>query len=444
MTQSSDANPTTQYAVGEHPALPPPFKTRGVMLWMKENLFSSPTNIVLSLLSIYFLYKVMPGVLQWALFDASFTGANRKECLANGSGACWAFIVERWRLFTYGFYPQVERWRVNLAFVILVVVTVALLWENCPLRKPLIALAAVFPFVGAFLLVGGNGVTLLVALACIALVLFLLYKGLASPLLFVIGLITAVALKYVFFGLTIPFLSSAPALPSLVDLSQFTQLSLPRVSTDLFGGFMLTLIIGVTGIAFSLPIGILLALGRQSNLPIIKYACVLFIEFIRGVPLITLLFVASTMLSYFLPPGTTFNLLVRVLIMVTLFASAYMAEVVRGGLQAVHTGQREAADALGLKYWPSMRLIVLPQALKISIPSIVNTFIGLYKDSVLVIVIGLLDPLGIGRASLADTKWNGLNNEVYLFVALFFFVSCFAMARYSLYLENKLHTGHKR
>jgi len=150
------------------------------------------------------------------------------------------------------------------------------------------------------------------------------------------------------------------------------------------------------------------------------------------------------MLSYFLPPGTNFNLLLRVLIMVTLFASAYMAEVIRGGLQAVPKGQVEAADAMGLKYWQSMRLIVLPQALKISIPGIVNTFIGLYKDSTLVIVIGLLDPLGIGQASLADTKWQGLSTEVYLFVALFFFVSCFFMARYSLYLENKLHTGHKR
>ena len=188
----------------------------------------------------------------------------------------------------------------------------------------------------------------------------------------------------------------------------------------------------------------MLALGRQSNLPIIKYACVGFIEFIRGVPLITLLFVASTMLSYFLPPGTNFNLLLRVLIMVTLFASAYMAEVIRGGLQALPKGQIEAADGMGLKYWQSMRLIVLPQALKISIPGIVNTFIGLYKDSTLVIVIGLLDPLGIGQASLADTKWQGLSNEVYLFVALFFFVSCFAMARYSLYLERKLDTGHKR
>ena len=217
---------------------------------------------------------------------------------------------------------------------------------------------------------------------------------------------------------------------------------LESVPTDKFGGFLLTLVIGVTGIVGSLPIGIALALGRQSHMPAMRIICVGFIEFIRGVPLITLLFVASTMLNYFLPPGTTFDLLMRVLIMVTLFSSAYIAEVIRGGLQAIPNGQIEAADAMGLKYWPSMRLIILPQALKISIPGIVNSFIGLYKDTTLVIIIGLFDPLGMGRASLADTKWQGLSTEIYVFVALFFFVSCFSMARYSLYLEKKLHTGH--
>ena len=183
-------------------------------------------------------------------------------------------------------------------------------------------------------------------------------------------------------------------------------------------------------------------LGRQSELPVLRILCVLFIEFIRGVPLITLLFVASTMLAYFLPPGTTFDILLRVLIMVTLFASAYMAEVIRGGLQAISRGQHEAGDSLGLTYWQANRLIVLPQALKISIPGIVNTFIGLYKDTTLVLIIGMMDILGLGDASLQDAKWAGLANEIYLFVALYFFVSCFSMSRYSLYLEKKLPTGH--
>jgi general L-amino acid transport system permease protein len=217
---------------------------------------------------------------------------------------------------------------------------------------------------------------------------------------------------------------------------------LETVDTDQFGGIMLTLIIGVTGISFSLPIGVALALGRQSNMPVLRILCVLFIEFIRGVPLITLLFVASTMLNYFLPPGTVYALLVRVLIMVTLFASAYMAEVIRGGLQGISKGQHEAGDSLGLTYWQAHRLIILPQAMKISIPGIVSTFIGLYKDTTLVLIIGMMDILGLGNASLADAKWAGLANEVYIFVALYFFISCFSMSRYSLYLEKKLHTGH--
>lgn len=221
-------------------------------------------------------------------------------------------------------------------------------------------------------------------------------------------------------------------------------LGLEPVETTKIGGFVLNVIIGVTGIGASLPLGILLALGRRSHMPIVRTLSVMFIEFIRGVPLITLLFIASTMLNYFLPPGTTFDLILRVLIMVTLFASAYIAEVVRGGLQAIPKGQIEAADAMGLRYWQSMRLVVLPQALKISIPGIVNTFVGLFKDTTLVVIIGLTDVLGVGRASLSDAKWVGLAWEVYVFIAILFFICCFSMARYSIYLEKKLHTGHKR
>jgi len=184
-------------------------------------------------------------------------------------------------------------------------------------------------------------------------------------------------------------------------------------------------------------------LGRASDKPVFRTTCTLFIEFIRGVPLITLLFVASTMLNYFLPPGTTFDLLARVLIMVTLFSAAYIAEVVRGGLQAIPKGQYEAAVASGLGYWQMMRLVILPQALKISIPGIVNTFIGLFKDTTLVVIIGLLDPLGIGSAALSDSTWQGLSTEVYVFIAIFFFICCFSMSRYSLYLERKLERGHR-
>lgn len=175
----------------------------------------------------------------------------------------------------------------------------------------------------------------------------------------------------------------------------------------------------------------------------IKSVCVVVIEFIRGVPLITLLFTASLLLNYFLPPGTTFDLILRVIIMVTLFASAYMAEVIRGGLAALPKGQYEAADALGLNYWKAQRLIIMPQALKISIPGIVNTFIGLFKDTTLVVFIGLLDPIGLSNAIRADTNWNGIYWELFIFIAALFFIFCFGMSRYSMYLERKLKTDHK-
>ena len=219
---------------------------------------------------------------------------------------------------------------------------------------------------------------------------------------------------------------------------------LEEVNTKLFGGIMLALVVGITGIVFSLPLGIVLALARRSDMIFISVLATAFIEFIRGVPLITLLFIASTMLNYFFPPGTNFDLLVRVLIMVTLFSAGYIAEVVRGGLQSLPKGQQEAADALGFGYWQCTYLIILPQALKVSIPGLVNTFIGLFKDTTLVSIIGMLDPIGIGRAALSDSSWRGLSNEVYIFVAIFFFVCCFAMSRYSMYLERKLHTGHKK
>ena len=376
-THNPDMTPGLEnaYEPGEHPSWPAPSSVKGPIHWVRTNLFGSVTNTLLTLLTFYLIYKIVPPLIDWLFIDAAYTGESRKDCEAQAAGACWAFIGSRLQLFIYGFYPEPERWRVNLSAILLVVALVPVLFDQVPQRGKWLIYTACFPVIAGVLLVGG------------------------------------------IFGLE-------------------------HVATDQFGGLMLNVIIGVTGISFSLPIGICLALGRQSHLPIIRVLCVSFIEFIRGVPLITLLFVAAVMLSYFVPPGTNFDLLVRMLIMVTLFASGYMAEVIRGGLQAIPKGQYEAADAMRLKYWQAMRLIILPQALKISIPGIVNTFIALYKDTTLVIVIGRLDILGIGRSSLADSAWNGLSTEVYVFVAIFFFVSCFLMSRYSLYLEKKLHTGH--
>jgi len=374
---TANASGGETYAPGTHPDLPSPVRTQGPIFWVHQNLLSSPLNIALTVFGFAFLFYTVPPFLDWALFDSAFTGGSRKDCEAIASGACWAFIQERLPLLVYGFYPEPERWRIDLTFGLLLLTLYFVLFDRAPYRKYGLWFACIFPFLAGWLLVGDGSV-------------------------------------------------------------------LETVTTDQFGGIMLTLVIGITGIGFSLPLGILLALGRYSDLPVVRLLCICFIEFIRGVPLITILFVASTMLNYFLPPGTQFDLLLRVLIMVTLFSSAYIAEVIRGGLQAIPKGQFEAADSLGLKYWGVMRLVILPQALKISIPGIVNQFIELFKDTTLVIVIGLLDPLGIGRASLADIKWGGLAAEVYVFIAVFFFICCFGMSRYSLYLEKKLHTGHKR
>ena len=361
----------------ELPQLPPPAATTGIIGWARENLFSGVFNTVLTLISIALIVAIIPGIIDWAFINAVWVASSLQECREiNSAGACWAVITERFDQFIYGFYPTELRWRVNLAFILMLVAFGPVLFDQFPMRAKALWFTAAYPIIAYLLLWGGLG--------------------------------------------------------------------LEPVASDRFGGFLLTLIIGVTGISASLPIGILLALGRQSKLIFIKAICIGFIEFIRGVPLITLLFVASTLLNYFLPPGTTFDIILRVLIMVTLFASAYMAEVIRGGLAALPRGQYEAGDAMGLTYWQSMRLIILPQALKISIPSIVNVFIGLFKDTTLVSVIGLLDPLGIVTPIRADQAWNGIVVELYGFVAIFFFICCFAMSRYSMYLERKLAAGERR
>ena len=216
------------------------------------------------------------------------------------------------------------------------------------------------------------------------------------------------------------------------------------VATEKWGGIMLTLVLSFVGIVAALPFGILLALGRQSKMPVIRGICIGFIELWRGVPLISVLFMASVMLPLFLPEGVNFNKLLRAMIGIVMFQSAYMAEVVRGGLQAIPRGQYEAGASLGLGYWRSMGLIILPQALKLVIPGIVNTFIALLKDTTLVLIIGLLDILASVQASIIDPAWSDVATEGYVFAAFVFWVFCFGMSRYSMTLEHKLDTGHKR
>ena len=357
------------------PQAPPPLSTSGIIGWLRQNLFSSPLNAVLTILSFYLLYTVLPPLIDWVFLTSVWTGDSNQDCKGI-EGACWAIIPNRFGQFIYGFYPEAERWRVNLTFVLFCLNLLPILSDRIPGRAfAAVFIVAIFPIIGYVLMYGAFG--------------------------------------------------------------------LPIVPTNQWGGLMLTLVLASVAILFSLPLGILLALGRRSEMPVIRTICIAFIELWRAVPLITVLFMASFMLPLFAPEGVSFNELMRALIGFTMFSSAYMAEVVRGGLQALPKGQNEAAQALGLNYWQSMRLIILPQALKIVIPGIVNTFIGLFKDTSLVSIIGLFDLLLVAKSSVTDAKWLGLEHEAYAFVAVIYFVFCFSMSRYSLWLERKLDTGHR-
>ncbi len=432
--------PVAFVAERQIPPSPPPVRTGGVLGWARDNLFSSIFNTVATLLSVAFVAYILVSVVPWLILDSVWNASSLQGCRAVDDGACFAVINERFLQFVFGFYPDDLRWRPVATFVLLFVAIWPALFSSAP--RKLLIFTALYPVLAYWLIWGGSfwepvGAVAGPAIgwACVHFLPLLargrLDEGIASLAAVGTGILATVL--WWLFGVTV--FDDA--------LSAVLAIGLEPVESARLGGFLLSTIIGVSGIAGSLPIGIVLALGRRSNLILIKACCVGFIEFIRGVPLITLLFVAWLLLSYFLPPGTEFDLILRVVIMVTAFASAYMAEVIRGGLAALPAGQYEAADSLGLDYWKSMRLIILPQALKVSIPGIVNTFIGLFKDTTLVIIIGLLDPVGLLQPIRADQNWNGIVWELYGFIALFFFIFCFAMSRYSMYLERNLDVGHR-
>jgi general L-amino acid transport system permease protein len=370
------------------PSLRPPVSERlGALGWIRRNLFNSPLNSLLTVLIAWLLWTSLVPLVQWAVVNAVWSADGKQACeaafqAAGGAeparGACWALLRARFGQYVYGLYPIEERWRIDLAMVIL--------------------LAAMVPL---FLRLAFN------------------------KLLYAIGLI----LVY-------------PVVAYVLFLGGTLGLSL--VETSKWGGLFLTLVIAGVGITASLPLGILLALGRRSQLPVIKSLSVAFIELVRGVPLVTVLFMASVMLPLFLPEGVTFDKLLRALVGVSLFSAAYMAEVVRGGLQAIPKGQYEAAAAVGLGYWKMMGLIVLPQALRLVIPGIVNTFIGLFKDTSLVLIVGLYDLLGMAQLIVKDPAWLGLATETYLIAAAGFWIFCFGMSRYSMALERRLARGHRR
>lgn len=463
------------------PPAPPPARRSGAILWLRENLFSGPLNILLTILGLATTWGLFVQFWPWfshAVWNASSIGECRQIIAARAgegaSGACFAVIRERWNQFIFGFYPSAHYWRPTAVFGLMLFAVAPILFsESRWLRWAMLVLAAVASFAAcvalgapmavlAVLLAGFTGLVALIEYAPRRSLFFsLLFPFLAVWMLWggsiwaVVSVLAGFALGLAVWRLAgrlgLGMVGLALGLAFAVwwwaalgprvaaDMQGLLPLSLVPVESRSFGGFLLALTIGVSGIVMSLPLGVILALARQSDMPVVRMMAVMFIEFIRGVPLITLLFVASILLNYFLPPGTSFDIILRVIIMVTLFAAAYMAEVIRGGLAALPRGQYEAADSLGLTYWQAQRLIILPQALKISIPGIVGTFIGIFKDTTLVTFVGLFDPL----KQMADTiratfAWKGAYWEPYLFTGTIFFVLCFAMSRYAMYLEQRL------
>ena len=416
----------------EIPQSAPPITEVGIIKWLRENLFSSWLNSILTVLSLYFIFILLKDFIPWA-YGAHWTTGSIRECYdVNPNVACFSVLTARWKQLLFGFYPPEEYWRPTLTFCLLILSIIPVLF---PKFIRFFWFSLLYPGLAIWLLWGGSIWS--VAIIYIGLGLGFLFFVIVSS-----GLIKSASVRLLAACLFTIIFFIFLANPLAEILSSLIPIYLPYVESLKFGGFTLSLIVGVTGIVASFPLGIVLALGRQSDLPLVKMICVGFIEFIRGVPLITLLFVASVLLNYFLPPGTNFDIVLRVIIMVTLFSAAYMAEVIRGGLAGLPVGQHEASAALGLTYWQSQRLIIMPQALKISIPGIVNTFIGLFKDTTLVSIISLMDPVGLASLIRADSKWNGIYWELYIAVGLMFFIVCYGMSKYSQYLETKLKTDN--
>ncbi len=344
-----------------------PAASPSVLATLRQRLLATPLDAAITLACVLLLWFVLVPILKWMLLDATVTGTSRNDCAPGG--ACWVLIRARFDQYMYGFYPVSERWRVNLAGLLLAIGLGAAVWKTMPGRSLVLKVALfAFPVIGVWLLAGGLG--------------------------------------------------------------------LPAVETRAWGGLMLTVFMSIYGGLIAIPLGILLALGRQSELPVIRMISVIFIEFWRGVPIIAVIFLASLLIPLILPSGIGVDRLARAVIGLGLVIAAYMAEAVRGGLQAVPGGQREAASALGLGYWATMRLVVLPQALKVALPAMTNEFIALVKNTTLVLVVSIFDLLGIAQAAITDPNWAGLNKESYVFAGLIYWLVCFALSRWSRSLER--------
>lgn len=431
-------------------ARPAPDRALGVPAWLRANMFSSLPNALLTMLGLWIAYAVLGGFLNWAVVNAVWEASNRRECLdkIGYSGACWPGVFVWIPNLIYGLYPKDQVWRIDYAFLMLVLWLVPL-WLPRVQSKVAIGFSTVllFPLFASYMFLGGPRGLVWTALVTVGLTGFLwalltaaseTLRGKPVLPLAARALGARTAEAEVRLGRLV--LAALYALSLLLVM----QLDLAFVHTRVWGGLFLTLVVSGFAIAFSLPAGIVLALGRRSKMPVISLLCTTFIELFRSVPLITILFMFNTMLPLFLPDGVEVNQLLRAIVAVCLFASAYMAEIVRGGLQAIPRGQYEAASAMGLGFWQSTSLIIMPQALKIMIPNIVGIFIGLFKDTTLVSIVGLFDLLSMARSVGRDNNWIGLFLEPFFFITLIYFIFCFAMSQYSLNLEARLHTGHRR
>lgn len=352
---------------------------RKIFRWLRENLFSSWWSGFTTIFIIWALYHVLPFLWNWVYADASFLTKSARQCVDEGYSGA-----------CWGFIP--ERWKLFLFYLY----PTELLW------RPILAFLLLF-----------------VALVPI-------FKNNFQS--------HTIRKKLFYF---------TAAYPILAYWLIGGGLGLEPVSSYSIGGFMLNILVGILCIVISFPLSILVALTRRSSMPILSKIAVGFVEIVRGIPLVMLILVASTMLNYFLPVGGGYSLLFRVVIMITLFATVYLSEVFRGGLNGLDKGQYDAANAIGLNYWQSMGLIILPQVIKNSIPSIVNIFIGMLMDTTLVAVVSMYDALGAGKATLVTSDWKVAGREVALFVAVLFFICCFAMSRFSAHLEKKLAVGQK-
>lgn len=427
------------------PRVRPPASVVGPWAWLRANLFRTWLSTATTLVLVYLIGRGLLGLIDWAFIKAvwgvSYNAQGVPDTAAchevKGQGACWAIIADKYRLILFGRFPFDEQWRPAVAVVLFIALYVFSamkgVWrtgiDSTPLR---IAAAVAVVTVLATNLLGwlGGILGLPAALADILHLLDIVARYASGVLLLLV---------WPAIGVWVVILSA------IFVLMSGGVYGLSPVAVDSWGGLPITLILATFGLAFAFPLSILVALGRRSTkMPAVKMICVLYVELIRGVPLISVLFMASVMFPLFMPPGVNIDKLLRAQIAVILFAAAYLAEVVRGGLQALPKGQTEAADALGMTYWQKTGFIVLPQALRLVIPPLVNTFIGFFKDTSLVLIIGLFDLLTMGKIALSDPPWQAFPTEVYIVLALIYIMFCFAMSKYSRGLERELNQARGR